>query len=298
MVGGNLVRSGLLDGKSVLSPGRDELDLLDRAAVLAYLREHRPDFIVHCAGVVGGIAANMAEPVRFLVDNLDIGKNLVLAARDAGVARLLNLSSSCVYPRDRDQALREDDVLSGPLEPTNEGYALAKIAIDRLCDFVSQEASAPLRCRTLVPCNLYGPGDSFDSERAHLVPAVIRKLHEARDAGMDTVTIWGDGEARREFMFVGDLVEFIGLSIDRFEELPPRLNVGVGHDHTINEYYRAIADVVGYRGGFVHDLERPVGMRRKLLDVSRMKALGWRPKTDLDQGVRATYDSFLKAVNP
>lgn len=294
MVGRNIIDLCRERGIEVVAPRRTELDLTDHASTLRFLREVRPDIVVHAAGRVGGIQANIREPVRFLTENWDIGRNIVLAAREAGVTRLLNLGSSCMFPRNSPDPLKEEDVLSGTLEPTNEGYALAKCAIARLCSYVHREDPS-LLYKTMIPCNLYGRHDKFDPAVSHLVPAVIHKLHVAKRDGLPEVEIWGDGTARREFMYSGDLADAILFAVDRFAEMPDVLNVGLGEDYSVNEYYAVAAEVVGYTGSFVHDTTKPVGMMRKLLDVSRQKAFGWQAQTSLREGLRATYDFYLSS---
>ena len=279
-------------GLDVVAPGHGELDLLDAAAVIAFLRKVKPSVVVHAAGRVGGIEANMREPVRFLTENWDMGKNVVLGAREAGIARLINLGSSCMYPKDSPRTLREEDILSGPLEPTNEAYAIAKSAVQRLSAYISSETPA-FQYKTLIPCNLYGRYDSFDPKRSHLAAAVIHKLHRAKVEGRDTVDIWGDGTVRREFLYAGDLADAILAAIDRFDSLPVVMNIGAGIDHTVNEYYEAAAEVVGYIGTFTHDLSKPVGMKRKLMDVSRAKAWGWTAGTSLKDGLAQAYEFYL-----
>ena len=237
----------------------------------------------------------MAEPVRYLAENARIGLNVIEACRAARVPVLINLSSSCVYPRDLGDGLTEDRILTGALEPTNEGYALAKIMAMRLIEYATRE-NPDLAWHTLIPCNLYGPHDKFDPRHSHLVPAIIHKLHQAKQAGKDTVEIWGDGEARREFMYAPDLAGAILRALDDPNALPPVMNVGPGRDHSINDYYRITAEVIGWQGRFSHDLDRPVGMRRKLLDVSRQTAWGWAPQTSLHDGITATYAHYLKGT--
>lgn len=293
MVGRNLLEHPGISTHTVSAPTHQDLDLLDASSTATYLAETEPQLVVHCAGVVGGIHANMREPVRFLVENFEMGKNLVLAARAARVTRLLNLGSSCMYPHTAGGTLAEEQILAGPLEPTNEGYALAKIGIERLCEYVTRETPS-CQYKTLVPCNLYGRWDTFALEYSHMIPAALRKVHEATVSGNTSVGIWGDGEARREFMYASDLADFITYAIDRFDDLPQRMNVGPGTDYSINEYYRAIAEVVGFDGQFMHDLDKPVGMARKLLDVSLMKGFGWSPPTNLTAGIQQTYDFFLQ----
>ena len=295
MVGHNLCDLAAARGRDVVAPRHSELDLLDGDAVAAFLSEVRPAVVVHAAGRVGGIEANMREPVRFLTENFEMGKNVVLGARQAGVPRLINLGSSCMYPKDSPKLLSEDDILSGPLEPTNEAYAIAKSAVQRLAAYVSGE-TPDFQYKTLIPCNLYGRYDSFDPKRSHLAAAVIHKLHRAKIEGRDTVEIWGDGTARREFLYAGDLADAILTAIDRFDSLPAVLNVGAGVDHTVNEYYAAAADVVGFTGRFVHDLSKPVGMMRKLMDVSRATAWGWTAKTALEDGLAAAYEFYRAEI--
>jgi len=296
MVGRNILERAATGTFEMLAPARAELDLCDRDAVRRYLGIHRPDTVIHAAGRVGGIQANMREPVSFLVDNLDMGRNIVIAAREAGVAQLLNLGSSCMYPRGHDGALTEDMVLSGALEPTNEGYAIAKIATAKLCEYVTRENPA-LQYKTLIPCNLYGRHDSFDPVRSHLIPAILHKMHVALTRGEKSVEIWGDGNARREFMYAGDLADAIIRSLEDFSAIPPTMNVGLGFDYTINEYYQAAAEVVGYPGNFHHDLGRPVGMARKLVDVRLQTEWGWEPRHTLREGMARTYAYYLESIS-
>lgn len=289
MVGRNLLDNPGLAGHHVMAPSSSQVDLRDRQALLAFVQENRPDLIVHCAGKVGGIQANLQDPVAFLAENLDMGMNLVLAARQAGIPRLLNLGSSCMYPCEAPNPLREDMLLTGGLEPTNEGYALAKLTVARLCQYVTRETRGSMRYLTIIPCNLYGPWDKFDPERAHLIPAVIAKIHRAMLRGVDTVTVWGDGSARREFLYAGDLADFIRFALGRLDTLPELMNLGLGLDHTILEYYTTTAQVLGWRGRFVHDLDKPVGMQRKVVDTSIQETLGWAPSTSLEEGIRKTF---------
>lgn len=293
MVGRNLVTHPAAEAWEVLAPSRAELDLADWGATRAWFLAHRPDAVVHAAGRVGGIQANIAAPVDFLVTNLDLGRNVVLAAREAGVRRLLNLGSSCMYPRAAPNPLTEERILTGELEPTNEGYALAKIMTARLCDYVRREDPA-CQYKTLVPSNLYGRFDHFDPATSHLVPAILRKLHAAKQAGQDEVEVWGDGTARREFMYAGDLAEVVFRALERFETVPDVMNVGLGHDYAVNEYYLAGAEVVGWRGRLRHDLTKPTGMQQKLVSVARLAAWGWRSTTSLHDGLRATYAHYLE----
>lgn len=293
MVGRNLIRHPRSDDWTVVAPGRQELDLSDASAVAVYLAALRPDAIVHAAGLVGGIHANIANPVRFLTENVQMGQNVVLGARAAKVGKVLNLASTCMYPRDIATGISEDRILSGRLEPTNEGYALAKIVVTRLCEYIRREEPA-LQYKTLIPCNIYGRFDSFDPARSHLIPAVIHKIHFAKEQGLEAVEIWGDGLARREFMYAGDLAEAIFTALADIASVPDVMNVGLGYDYTINEYYRAVAGIVGWSGRFEHNLARPTGMDRKLSDVQRLRAWGWQASTSLQDGIRRTYEYYLE----
>ncbi len=293
MVGRNLLEHPAIGEFEVLAPRSGELDLRDFNAVQAYLHEHQPDMVIHAAGKVGGIQANMREPVGFLLENLDMGRNIVWASRQAGVRHLLNLGSSCMYPRNHNEPLGEEMVLKGELEPTNEGYALAKVVTARLCEYIMRE-DASYQYKTLIPCNLFGRHDKFDPAHSHLIPAIIHKVHQAKQNGQESVEIWGDGTARREFMYSGDLADALVRAIKEFEALPAMMNIGLGHDYTINEYYQAAADVMGYKGTFIHDLSKPVGMARKLVSVERQQAWGWRAQNELRSGIEKTYEYYLK----
>lgn len=293
MVGRNILEHPDADQYQIFAPSSKELNLLDSDAVTEYLCSYKPDLVIHCAGIVGGIQANMENPVKFFYDNMLMGLNVVNGAKLAGVTQLLNLGSSCMYPRNAPNPLVEEAVLTGELEPTNEGYALAKIAASRLCDYINREMPS-YNYKTLIPCNLYGRYDKFGAHNSHMIPAVIAKIHSAIKSGSEEVDIWGNGEARREFMYAGDLADFIYFSIKQFNELPQLLNVGLGHDYTINEYYRAAAEVLGYQGKFTHDLSKPVGMKQKLIDTTKLQALGWKAKTSLVDGIQNTYKYFLE----
>ncbi|WP_180357613.1 NAD-dependent epimerase/dehydratase family protein [Streptomyces sp. NP160] len=296
---GSALRSVVARGGGALEvvfATRSDADLSDPRATRDLLGRTRPDVIVHGAARVGGIKANAADQTGFLLDNLAIDTSLFRAALDAGVERLVYLGSSCTYPRDHRQPLVETDLLQAPLEPTNEGYALAKLAGTRLCQFAS--AQHGVAYRALVASNLYGPGDDFSTDRAHLVAAAIAKVHAAKVAGSPTVTIWGDGTARREFTYAGDVASWILGSLPRLELLPPVLNLGAGVDHSVTEYYEVARSVVGYEGEFVYDTSMPKGMHQKLMDSSRARALGWAPATSLADGMLATYEKYVGSLVP
>jgi len=292
MVGRNILEHGSALDYEFLTPSSADLNLLNRQAVDLYLDNHKPDMIIHAAGIVGGIQANISEPVRFLVENMQMGLNVLMAAKEAGIKKLMNLSSSCMYPRDAQNPLSEELILKGELEPTNEGYALAKVTSTRLCEYIYIEDNS-FQYKTVIPCNLYGRFDKFDSKHSHMIPAVIKKISDAKKRGDQQIDIWGDGLARREFMCATDLADFIFYAIPQFEEMPQNINVGLGHDYSINEYYQEIAKVVGFNGEFVHDLSKPVGMKQKLIDDAKLKQFGWNYKTTLFDGITKIYAFYL-----
>lgn len=295
MVGRNIQDyAQLYRDDEVLHPSSRELNLLDFESVKAYLKQHQPDFIIHAAGIVGGIQANIDNPVKFLVDNLKMGQNLVLAAQEVGIKQLLNLGSSCMYPRLAPNPLREEQVLTGALEPTNEGYALAKIVTAKLCIYCSQESDGQLQYKTLIPCNLYGKYDKFDGVKSHMIPAALYKIHQAEVQNANEVEIWGDGTARREFMYTEDLADAVFYALDNFERMPEMLNIGLGHDFSINEYYDAVATIVGFEGSFAHDLTKPVGMKQKLVSTEKLEEFGWKHRYSLTDGLQKTYQYYLE----
>jgi GDP-L-fucose synthase len=295
MVGHNILEHPMAEQYSFISPTSSELDLRDYINVKTFLNEVSPEFVIHTAGRVGGIQANIESPVDFLVENIDIGRNVILASRDAGVKKLLNLSSSCMYPRNATSPLTEDLILTGELEPTNEGYALAKIFAMRLCEYIQNEDDS-FQYKTFIPCNLFGRFDKFDPKHSHLIPAIIHKVHLAKTNHENTVEIWGDGTARREFMYVGDLADAVMKGISNFVALPSRMNVGLGVDYSINEYYQVAARVIGWKGKFIHDLSKPVGMRQKLVSTSLQEKWGWKSMTSLEDGIQKTYEFYLKRM--
>ena len=295
MVGRNLLEHPQLSAWEVLTPGRVQLDLTDFAAVVEYLELQKPDLVLHAAGLIGGIQANLANPVDFLLLNLDMGRNLVKAARQVGVNKLINLGSSCMYPRDRTGPLREDMVLSGSLEPSNEGYALAKIVTARLCKYI-READPQRKYKTIIPCNLYGRFDKFDPDNSHLIPAIIHKTHLAVQAGQASIEVWGDGTARREFMYAGDFADALIYALEHFDSMPNDVNIGLGVDFSVQDYYEAVGAAFGYSGNYAYSLDKPVGMKRKLVSIERQDAWGWSPKTSLAQGIRKTVDYYFQML--
>ena len=295
MVGKNILEYSKKHEYSFLSPSSKELDLLDYNSINNFIKTNKPDFIIHAAGKVGGIQANIAEPVSFLLENMDMGRNIIIAARNNSIKNLLNISSSCMYPRNTENPISEDTILKGELEPTNEGYAIAKVMTTRLCEYIMKE-DKDKNYKTIIPCNLYGKYDKFDPKNSHMIPAVIRKIHEAKHLGIDKIDIWGDGLARREFMYVEDLANFIFYAIPNFKRMPQNINVGLGIDYSINEYYKFIANVIGFRGKFIHDLTKPIGMKQKLIDETKLKTFGWSYNTSIQVGINKTFEFYKSTL--
>ncbi|MCF7730196.1 MAG: GDP-L-fucose synthase [Akkermansiaceae bacterium] len=291
MVGSALVRAAARRGGcEVMTASRQELDLLDQAAVFDHLAAQRPGVVIIAAAKVGGIHANATYPADFIYENLTIAANLVEGSRRAGIPRVLFLGSSCIYPKQAPQPMPEACLLSGPLEPTNEAYAIAKIAGLKLCQHY--RAQHGLVYHSLMPTNLYGPGDNYHPENSHVIPALIRRFHEAKARGDAAVTIWGTGTPRREFLHVDDLAaacfHVLGLA-----DPPDWLNVGTGEDLTILELASLVAATVGFSGDILTDPSKPDGTPRKLLDVAQLRATGWQPEIALESGLAAAYQDFL-----
>jgi GDP-L-fucose synthase len=290
MVGSALMRRLEQESCEILTVDRVSLDLTRQAETEQWIRKARPDAVVLAAAKVGGIAFNNAYPVDFLSDNLFIALNVIRASHEVGVKKLLFLGSSCIYPKLAPQPMTEDMLLTGPLEPTNEWYAVAKIAGIKLVEAYRRQYGNNFI--SVVPTNLYGPGDNYHPEHSHVPAALIRRIHEAKVAGAPTVTVWGTGRPRREFLAVDDLADACVFVMKHFSGLK-FLNVGTGEDITIAEFAQLVADVVGYRGRFIFDTSRPDGTPQKLLNVSELMRLGWRAKTPLREGLAAAYSDFL-----
>lgn len=295
MVGHNIAAHPEASQFEILMPTHQELDLIDYNSVRKYLHKFKPDLIIHAAGKVGGIVANNGHNFDYFYPNLKMGENLVIAAYAEKITRFLNLASSCMYPKDANKKLTEDMILSGMLEPTNEGYALAKIAITKLCKYITEKDSN-YYFKTLIPCNLYGKWDKFETERAHMIPAVIARVYKAQRENAKHIEMWGDGTARREFMYAGDLADCIWTAVKNFAELPPIMNVGLGKDYSVKEYYKIICEIIGYSGEIVCDLTKPIGMKNKLVDTSLQTKFGWTPKTDLKDGIKETVEYYKRVL--
>ena len=270
---------------------RAETDLRDREAVRRFFERARPKVVVLAAAKVGGIKANNDFPVEFLLENLRIQNNVIEAAHDFDVRKLLFLGSSCIYPKFAPQPLSESSLMTGELEPTNEPYAIAKIAGIRLCQAYAREYGRNFI--SAMPTNLYGPGDNFDLQNSHVLPALLRKIHEAKVSGADHVAVWGTGTPRREFLHVSDLASACRFLIENYNS-PELINVGYGEDVTIRELAELIGEVVGFRGRLEFDANKPDGTPRKLMDISRLKTLGWKPRIALRDGIRETYEWYLR----
>ena len=296
MVGSALVRKLAAEGYSnLLTAPRSEVDLLDQAAVAAFMAQHRPDYVFVAAAKVGGILANNTQRADFLYQNLMIEANLVHAAHAAGVRNMMFLGSSCIYPRECPQPIREDYLLTGPLEPTNEPYAIAKIAGIKLCEAFNHQYGT--QYTSVMPTNLYGPNDNYDLQNSHVLPALIRKAHEAKLRGDASLVIWGSGKPLRELLHVDDLADACVFLMEQ-GYAGGLLNVGTGTDVTIRELAELVMAAVGLEAKLEFDATKPDGTPRKLLDVSRLKALGWSARIRLDEGIRMAYRSFLNEHHP
>jgi GDP-L-fucose synthase len=290
MVGSALVRRLAGAPCEVLTAPRSELDLRRQAETEAWMEAKRPDVVVIAAARVGGILANDSYPAEFLYDNLMIEANLIRAAHATGVEKLLFLGSSCIYPKLAPQPLTEDSLLTGPLEPTNQWYAVAKIVGIKLCQAYRREHGNDFI--SALPTNLYGPGDNYDLRTSHVLPALIRKAHEAKTTHAADMTVWGSGRPRREFLHVDDLAEALVFILTHYSD-ESHINVGTGVDLTIRELAETVCEIVGFKGTLRFDTSKPDGTPQKLLDVSKLTALGWRPRTDLATGIAATYRDYL-----
>ena len=294
MLGSSILTRAKRFGLDVLHPLRAELDLRNESQIEEYFFSHKIDVIIHCAARVGGICANIEKPADFILENLVIDSNLLSIARNQKINKLIYFGSSCMYPRDFRQPLVEGDILAGPLEPTNESYAIAKIAAARVVTTTALQDE--LAWRVLIPSNLYGPGDNFDPSSSHLVASIITKVLEAKEKGLTELEIWGDGEARREFTYVDDIAEFVITNLSRISDWDLTMNIGIGVDHSVREYYEKVCKVLGYEGKFTYDVSKPAGMRQKLMNSETARLHGWNPSTNLDEGLSNTI-TWKNSVN-
>lgn len=291
MVGGAVLRALKRRGNvRLITATRQQLDLRDEQAVGTFFAEHRPDACVLAAAKVGGIAANSADKVGFLYDNLRIQNAVIGAARATDTERLLFLGSSCIYPKLAKQPIREDSLLTGPLEPTNDAYAIAKIAGLKLCEFLNREEGRAYI--SAQPCNLYGPGDNYHPTGSHVIPGLIRRFHEAKMAKASETALWGSGTPLREFLFVDDLADALVFLLENYNE-PELINVGSGEEVSIAELAKLIAETIGFNGGIQLDRSKPDGTMRKVMDSSRIREAGWKPTTGLKEGLAHAYQDFV-----
>jgi nucleoside-diphosphate-sugar epimerase len=303
MVGGAILRQLEARGAETLTRTHAELDLTDQAAVREFMQAERPEAVILAAAKVGGILANNTYPAEFIRDNLAIELNVIHEAHAAGVERLLQLGSSCIYPRNAPQPMREDALLTGTLEPTNEPYAIAKIAGIKICESYNRQYGVDYR--SVMPTNLYGPGDNFHPENSHVLPALIRRFHEAANAGASQVVVWGTGLPRREFLHVDDMAEasLFVMDLDKetydanTEPMLSHINVGTGTDVSILELARMVGRITGFTGEITCDSTKPDGTPRKLMNVSRLRNMGWQARIDLEEGIEATYRWYLENVS-
>ncbi|HSE29135.1 MAG TPA: GDP-L-fucose synthase [Candidatus Saccharimonadales bacterium] len=294
MVGSAIVRELKNKGyTNIITKTRDELNLLDQKVVNDFFASEKPEYVVDSAAKVGGIKANMTYPAEFLYENLVIQNNLIWAAKEAGVKKFLFLGSSCIYPRQSPQPMKEEYFLDGKPEPTNEGYAIAKIAGMKLCEYIYTEFNQ--KFISCMPTNIYGENDNFDPETSHVVPSLLRRIHEAKVSNTPEVVIWGTGVSRREFLHVDDLAEACVWMLESYND-KQFLNVGTGEDISIKELAETIQKLVGYQGKLVFDATKPDGMPKKLLDVSKLKDAGWTYKIKFEDGLKRTYDWYLKNI--
>ena len=294
MVGSALVRRfQQIPGVTLLTRTRKELDLADQAAVQAFYANEKPDTVIVAAGKVGGIHANSTYPAEFIRENLAIATNCIHSAYISGVKRLLFLGSSCIYPKLAPQPMPEECLLSSALEPTNEAYAIAKIAGLKMAEYYRKQYGVVYH--SAMPTNLYGPGDNYHPQNSHVMPALIRRFHEAKLAGQSEVNAWGTGQPRREFMHADDLADACAFLL-QLDNPPDLVNVGLGTDITIRELVELVAEVVGYQGRIVWDATKPDGSPRKLLDTTRLNQLGWKPRITIKAGLKQTYQSFLEEM--
>ena len=291
MVGKNLLEHSSVSFYEFLTPPKEELNLLNKTQLHTYLEKNNPDMVIHAAGQVGGIKVNMNNPVKFFYENAQMALNVLLVSRELEIKKLLNFGSSCIYPKDAENPLREEFLLKGDLEPTNEGFALAKLSAIKLCEYINYENQDYLY-KSIIPCNLYGRFDTFDLEDSHMIPSVIKKISEAKDKKNSNINVWGDGLARREYMYAGDLADFVFYAIENFKDLPNIINVGSGVDHTINEYYQEISKALNFKCNLNHDLSKPKGIEQKLISNSKLKEFGWKPKTTLREGLKEAYNFY------
>lgn len=288
MLGQHLVPMLENRGYQVLTPSRDDVDLTDAAATSAYIKSKRIDAVVHCAAYVAGIASSKASKHHSFDANLSMGMNLIRSCLDNGISTLLNVGSATVYPSDAPQPLSEASLGQGAFEGPIEGYALSKYVVYRACAMANEQFDVAFK--TILPCNLFGPFDNFSLETGHMLPAILHRMHQAKEHDNAPIVIWGDGSAKREFLYAPDLADFICFALKNFEDLPEVMNVGSGVEVSVKEMHQHMAKITGYTGELKHDLDKPVGRLRRYLDLHHQQRLGWSPKTPFEEALAITYD--------
>lgn len=294
MLGSAMMRQLKKFNHEILSPSSSELNLENQLKTHKYVKEFKPDTIIHCAALVGGIQANISNPIDYLSVNIRMDSNLLTAASNIDTKNLVYIGSSCMYPKNLNVTLTEDLIGTGRLEETNEGYALAKIVGAKTVSLNAKIKN--LNWRSVILSNLYGPGDHFEPNRSHLVAAIIEKVVQAKKSGNPKIEMWGDGKAKREFTYVDDVASFIAERIDSLPSFPDMMNLGAGYDLSVHKYYELVANLCDYKGSIEMNLLKPSGMRNKLMDVSKAKSIGWNPQTTLEDGLRQTINWYLGNV--
>lgn len=293
MLGRHLVPLLEKTGHQVYSPNREELDLTDSKATGTYFTTTNIDTVIHCAAYVSGIASNTATKHHSFDSNVMMGLNLIRACVEHGIKKMINVGSATVYPNSAPQPLREDSLGDGAFEGPIEGYALSKYVVYRACSMANEQHGVSFK--TVHPCNLFGPYDNFSLETGHMLPAILHRMHQAKENGNKPIVIWGDGSAKREFLYAPDLADFLNTALSRFSELPEVMNVGSGVEVSVNEMHQYMAKVIGYEGELQHDLSRPVGRKRRFLELSKQKEFGWSPKTQFEEALMLTHD-YLRGI--
>jgi GDP-L-fucose synthase len=288
MVGKNFLEE--YNNLKIIHPSKNELNLFDKTKISNFLKKNKINVVLHLAAKVGGIQDNINFPIEYLTENIKINHNIIMSSFENNIKFLLNIGSSCAYPKNK-KILKENMIFSGSLEPSNESYAISKIFSLKLCSLISKKKN--YFYKSLVPCNLYGPYDKFENDKSHLVAAIIDKVHKAKVRGAKTVDIWGDGKAKREFMFVKDFTRAIFFCLSNIKKMPVILNCGTGEDKTILEYYKVVSKTIYPELLFKHILNKPVGMEKKLMDVKKINKFGWKANTSFDSGVTQTYNYYL-----
>ena len=296
MLGGHIKRELEIEGHFVNAPTSSELDLRNSEATRDYLNKVAPDAVIHAAAVVGGIQANIDGGGRFLTENLEIDHSVIFNAKELEVENFIYIGSSCMYPANRQEPLQLQDLLSGPLEPTNASYALAKISGAKAVE--AFDSSSGLNWKTFIASNLYGPGDHFEPRRSHLLAAIIAKVEEAKRMNYSEIVMWGDGQVKREFTYVEDFARWVAVSVTSLEKFPSMLNVGYGVDYSVRQFYEISMEILGYQGKLTADTSKPNGNLRKLMDSTMARDLGWAPSTNIQDGILKTYKWYLEQNGP